>query len=252
MNDIFLLANASPVQLVFVCSIAFILSVLGGMSGYGAGLVMPVFMTPVIGVANVIPVMAVTMLINTGSRTLAFWQDIQWKQVRTMLIFGLPSCIAGAYCYTLLTSRWIAGILGIFLLASIPLRRIMRHLNFKLSDKGLRASSIGFGFINGGMAGTGIILISILMSAGLHSVSLIATDATISTTLAIFKIAVYGGSDRLNTDLTAMGILVGLCMAPGGFIARRLLNHVPVKIHAWVMEVVVFFGSILFIWRALW
>ncbi len=252
MNEEFLLASASPLQLIFVCSIAFILSVLGGMSGYGAGLVMPVFMTPVIGISNVIPVMAVTMLINTGFRSMAFWRDIQWKQVKLMLMFGLPSCIAGAYCYTLLSSRWIALILGCFLLASIPLRRFMNHLDFKLSDNGLRASGIGFGFINGGMAGTGIILISILMSAGLHSVTLIATDAIISTTLAVFKIAVYGSNDKLNIDLIAVGMLVGLCMAPGGFIARRLLNHVPVKVHAWVMEVVVFFGSMLFIWRALW
>ena len=252
MNSEFILANTSPLQLVVVCSVAFILSVLSGMSGYGAGLVMPVFLTPVIGVANVVPVMAVTMLLNTGCRALAFWRDVQWYQVRQMLFFGLPTCIAGAYCYTLLTSRWIALLLGIFLLASIPLRRIMNHLEYRLTDRGVRYSGIGFGFINGGMAGTGIILISILMSAGLHSVALIATDATISTTLAIFKIIIFGSSDKLNFDLIAVGMLVGLCMAPGGFLARRLLNHVPVKVHAWVMEVVVFFGSLMFIWRAVW
>lgn len=252
MNTLFIFADTSLWQLTLVCTVAFILSVLGGMSGYGAGLVMPVFLTPLVGIANVVPVMAVTMLLNTGSRSLAFGRDVQWRHTRNMLYFGLPSCVAGAYCYTLLSSQRIALFLGCFLLLSIPLRRFMKHIKYHLSEKGERISGIGFGFINGGMAGTGIILISILMSAGLNGAALIATDATISTILAIFKITIFGANSKLNLDLVTIGMLVGLCMAPGGFIARRLLQHVPIKVHAWVMEIVVFFGSILFIWRAVW
>ncbi len=191
------------------------------------------------------------MILNTGSRALAFWRDVQWDHVRNMLLFGLPMCITGAYCYTLLTSRWIALLLGIFLLISIPLRRLLSHLKYKLSHNGERLSGIGFGFINGGMAGTGIFLISILMSAGLSGAGLIATDATISTILAILKIIIFGATDNLNLDLAAAGMLTGLCMSPGGFIARRLLDHIPVRVHAWVMEIVVFFGSLMLIWRAI-
>jgi uncharacterized membrane protein YfcA len=252
MNNVFIFADANILHLSLVCLVAFVLSILGGMSGYGAGLIMPIFLTPVVGISNIIPVMAVTMLLNTGCRAMAFWCDINWAHTRNMLLFGLPSCIVGAYCYTLLSGRWIAMLLGLFLFISIPLRRIMNHMKYNLSPSGEKLSGIGFGFINGGMAGTGIILISILMSAGLNGVVLIATDATISTILAIFKIAIFGGNSILNTDLVTIGMLVGLCMSPGGFIARRLLKYVPVKVHAWVMEVIVFIGSLLFIWRAIW
>jgi uncharacterized membrane protein YfcA len=252
MNGSFYLADANLWQLALVCIVGFVISVLSGMSGYGAGLVMPVFLTPLVGISNVIPVMAITMLLNTGSRAMAFWKDVQWDHVRKLLLFGLPMCIAGAYCYTLLTSRWIALLLGIFLLVSIPLRRLLTHLKYQLSHNGERISGIGFGFINGGMAGTGIILISILMSAGLHGATLIATDATISTILAILKIIIFSATENLNLDLAAAGMLTGLCMSPGGFIARRLLDHIPVRVHAWVMEIVVFVGSLMIIWRALW
>ena len=251
MNGSFYLADASLWQLSLVGLVGFVISVLSGMSGYGAGLVMPVFLTPLVGVSNVIPVMAVTMLLNTGSRAIAFWRDVQWDHIRNILLFGLPMCITGAYCYTLLSSRWIALLLGIFLLISIPGRRLLTHLKYRLSQNGERISGIPFGFINGGMAGTGIVLISILLSAGLHGAALIGTDATISTILAVIKIIIFGATDNLNVDLAVAGMLTGLCMSPGGFIARRLLDHIPVRVHAWVMEIVVFFGSIMFIWRAI-
>ena len=52
----------SPLQLALACSVAFSASILGGLAGYGTGLILPVFLVPVVGVGNVIPVMAVAML----------------------------------------------------------------------------------------------------------------------------------------------------------------------------------------------
>jgi uncharacterized membrane protein YfcA len=106
-------------------------STLGGLSGFGTGLILPVFLAPLVGIANVIPVMAVAMLLSNGSRVAAFWRDVQWLHVRRMLVLGLPACVAGAYCYTLLSSQWIAALLGIFLLLSIPLRRLLRRAEFR-------------------------------------------------------------------------------------------------------------------------
>lgn len=251
MIETFDLASADPLQLSMLCVVAFIISILSGLSGYGAGLVIPVFMAPVVGVANVIPVMAVTMVFNGIGRTTAFRHDIQWYHVRQILLFGLPACIAGAWCYTLLSSRWVALLLGTFLLLSIPLRRTLTHLEYRLQQRGEQTVGIVFGFINGGMAGTGIILISILMSAGLGGAALIATDAMIALVLSITKIILFSGMAVLDHDLAIAGLLIGICTAPGGFIARRLLNHIPMRIHAWVMEVVVVFGGSVFLWQGL-
>ena len=244
MNEVFHLADASLLQLTLVCSVAFAVSILSGLAGYGAGLVLPAFLAPLVGIANVIPVMAVAMLFNNGSRVAAFWREIQWAHARYVLTLGLPACIAGAYGYTLLSSRWIAILLGIFLLASVPLRRVMHRMNFHLSHSGVRNAGAVFGFVNGGMAGTGIILVSILMSAGIHGTALIATDAIVSVTMAISKIALFSGLSKLTADLAATGLLIGLSTAPGAFIARRLLNHIPMRVHAWVMEAMVIIGAI--------
>ena len=53
-----LLGSAQVLQWLVVALVAFAASILGGLAGYGTGLVLPVVLAPVVGVANVIPVMA--------------------------------------------------------------------------------------------------------------------------------------------------------------------------------------------------
>lgn len=244
MIEAFQLANVDLPQLLLVCFVAFSVSILSGLAGYGAGLVLPAFLSPLVGITNVIPVMAIAMLLNNAGRIAAFWEDIQWHQIRSVLILGVPACMAGAYGYTLLSARWVSLLLGAFLLISVPLRRSLHRLSIRLSQRGVRNASAFFGFVNGGMAGTGIILMSILMSAGIQGAALIGTDAVITIILAVIKIGVFSGLAKINTDLAAVGLLIGLCTAPGGFIARWLLYHIPLHVHAWIMETMVVIGAI--------
>jgi uncharacterized membrane protein YfcA len=240
----------SPWQLALACFMALAASTLGGLSGFGTGLVLPVFLAPLVGIANVIPVMAVAMLLNNGSRIVAFWRDVQWLHVRRMLALGLPACVAGAYGYTLLSSQWIAALLGIFLLLSIPLRRVLRRAQFQFSRGAELGAGAFFGFIDGGMTGTGVILISILMSVGVAGSALIASDAVVSVIMGLAKVALFGRLAALNLELALTGLLVGLFTAPGAFLARAILRRIPAGVHAWIMEAVVVAGALGLLWHA--
>jgi uncharacterized membrane protein YfcA len=225
-------------------------STLGGLSGFGTGLVLPVFLAPLVGIGNVIPVMAVAMLLNNGSRIVAFRRDIQWLHVRRMLALGLPTCAAGAYCYTLLSSQWIAALLGIFLLLSIPLRRLLRRAQFQFSRGAELGAGAFYGFIDGGMTGTGVILISILMSVGVAGSALVASDAVVSVIMGLAKVALFGRLAALNLELALTGLLVGSFAAPGAFLARAILRRIPAGVHAWIMEAVVVAGALGLLWHA--
>jgi uncharacterized membrane protein YfcA len=107
-----------------------------------------------------------------------------------------------------------------------------------------------FGFIEGGMTGTGVILISMLMAAGVEGAALIATDAVVSTIMGLAKVALFGGVARLDAPLALTGALVGLCTAPGAFAARALLARLPQQLHLRIMEAVVVAGGLGFLWRA--
>jgi uncharacterized membrane protein YfcA len=230
--------------------VAFGAAVLGGLAGYGTGLILPIALAPVIGVANIIPVMAVAMMINNASRVLAFRRDIHWPHVRRMLVLGLPACLIGAWGYTRLDARWVALLLGLFMLASIPLRRWLQRARMQLRPGGELVAGGVFGFVEGGMTGTGVILISILMAAGVEGAALIATDAVVSTIMGLAKVLLFGGVARLDAALAVTGMLVGLCTAPGAFVARALLARLPQHLHLHIMEAVVVVGGLGFLWRA--
>ena len=100
-DSAFQLAHVGAGALALVGAVAFAASILGGLSGYGTGLVLPIFLAPVVGVANIVPVMAVGMAFNNASRVVAFRHSIEWPHVRRILVFGLPACAAGAYGYTM-------------------------------------------------------------------------------------------------------------------------------------------------------
>ena len=100
--------------------------------------------------------------------------------------------MAGAYGYTLLEGRTIAFLIGTFLILSVPLRRWLVHANASVGPGVERGAGALFGFINGGMTGTGTVLIAILMAAGVQGAALIATDAVISFTMGVVKVALFG------------------------------------------------------------
>ena len=243
---------ASPAQFALACLVAFLASVLGGLSGFGTGLVLPAFLAPLVGVSNVIPLMAVAMLFNNGSRVVAFWHEIEWPHVRRMLLFGLPACAAGAYSYTLLSARWVALLLGAFLLISIPLRRFLKQAKFRFSGVSEVAAGAGFGFVNGGMSGAGVVLISILMSAGVQGGALIATDAIISLIMGSAKVMLFSSLSALDLKLALVGLLVGVWTAPGAFVARSLLKRIPARVHASFMEAIVAVGALSLLWQVKW
>jgi len=250
LDSAFQLADVSAAQFVLIGGVAFAAAVLGGLAGYGTGIIVPIFLAPVVGMVNVVPVMAVGMLIANASRATAFWRDIQWPHAKRILAAGLPACVAGAYGYTLLDAQWVALLLGAFFVVSVPLRRFLARAGWRLGARGVTVAGGGFGFVNGAMTGVGLLLISTLMAAGVEGAALIGTDAIISVVMEVAKIALFGGAARLDAELALAGLLIGACTAPGGFVARWLLARIPIRVHTAFMEVVVLAGGASFLWRA--
>lgn len=251
MDSAFQLSAISVSQLALISSAAFAASILGGLAGYGVGLILPIFIAPVIGIANVIPVMAIVAVVTNASRIAAFYRDIDATQVRRILAGGLPASMVGAYAFTRLDTPAVALLLGVFLLLSVPLRRFLARKKYQLERRGTLAAGAGFGLLFGGTTGTGLILLSILMAAGVQGAALIGTDATIAIIMNAAKVAVFSGSLRVDTQIALAGLLIGLCTVPGAFVARWLLKKFTVRTHAALMDAIVVAGGAGFLWRAL-
>ena len=239
------MADLSGLQITLACFVSVLASTLGSFTGFGAGLILTLFLIPIIGTHSVVPVMAVAGLISNCGRCYAFRRHIHWLHARQLLWLGLPACCLGAYGYTLLNARWVGVALAITLLVSVAFRHwwLPRHrCQFNTATE--LSAGAAFGFINGGVTGTGVFLISILMSVGLTGPVLLATDALVSLVMGVAKVLLFGQTQALNMEFTLLGLVLGVATLPGAFIARYLLTRIPTKVHRIIMEAIVVIGAI--------
>ena len=137
------------------------------------------------------------------------------------------------------------------LISSVPLRRLARRRDVKISDTGLAVGAVGYGVVVGGTVGAGVILLSLLMAAGLEGAAVIATDAMISVATGLIKISVFGLAGVVTAQVLAFALLIGAVAIPGAFFAKTFVERMPVHIHAAILDVAVIAGGVMMISSAL-
>ena len=237
------LTDISPAQLLVVALTALFASVIGGVAGYGTGALMPLVLVPIVGAEPVVPIIAISALFSNSSRALAFRRMVDGRRALIVLVAAIPTCIVGAYGYTRLNNSGAMLVIGTMLMASVPLRRLLRRRQARLGNTGLAAGAVGYGIAVGGTAGAGIILLSLLMAAGLEGGAVIATDAAISIAIGAVKIAVFGMVGVVGPQVLALAVLIGIVAWPGAFLAKSLVDCMPVHLHAAILDSVVLCGG---------
>jgi uncharacterized membrane protein YfcA len=236
-------ADISFAQLALITGAALIASVIGGVSGYGTGALMPLVLVPILGPAPVVPIIALSSIFSNTGRTAAFHRLIDRRRVLIVLAAAVPTCMLGAWGYTLLSGRGAALVIGSMLALSVPLRRVLRRRGFALSDRALAVASLGYGVLVGGTTGSGIILLSLLMAAGLQGGNVIATDALISIIISFVKLTVFGFAGVMDAQAVAVALLIGVIALPGSFLAKLMVERMPLRVHSAILDVVVITGG---------
>jgi uncharacterized membrane protein YfcA len=244
------LAALSPLQLLSVVGMALLASVVGGVAGYGTGALMPLVLVPIVGAEPIVPIIAISALMTNTSRAVAFRHLVDFRRTLIVLVASMPMSALGAWGYTFLTSVGASVVIGGMLMLSVPLRRLLKRREVQVSDRGLAASSIGYGLVVGGTVGSGIILLSLLMAAGLEGGAVIATDATISIVLGLIKIAVFGVAGVVGAQVIAIALVIGVIAFPGAFLAKALVDRMPIHLHTALLDAVVLVGGAFVILRA--
>jgi len=142
-------------------------------------------------------------------------------------------------------------VIGSMLILSVPLRRTLRRRAVRIGDAGLGASAVGYGVVVGGTSGSGVILLSLLMAAGLEGASVIATDAVISVATSVIKISVFGLAGVVTPQVVAFALLIGGIALPGTFLAKAFVERMPVHVHTAILDAAVIAGGLVMISAAL-
>jgi uncharacterized membrane protein YfcA len=225
--------------------------VVGGVAGYGTGALMPLVLVPIVGAEPVVPIISIAALLTNIGRAAAFRHLIDTRRANIVLISALPTCVIGAWGYTRLSGKGALIVIGSMLIATVPLRRLMRRRGFALSNRGLAAAAFGWGPLAGGTVGAGIILLSLLMAARLEGAAVIATDAVVSIGIGLAKLATFGLAGVVTAQVITVALLIGVVAFPGAFLARRLVDRLPLHLHTAILDAVVIGGGAVMILNAI-
>ena len=236
-------AGISLPQLLLIAAMGVLTSLIGGVAGYGTGALMPLVLVPIVGAAPIVPITAISAMMTNGSRAAAFRKSIDPRRAMIVLVSAFPGCALGAYGYTLLTSAGVMILIGSMLALSVPLRRTLRARGFHFDDRRLAIASVLWGVLVGGTSGAGVILLAMLMGAGLEGAAVIGTDAVISVLLGVIKIAVFAYAGAITGQVVAVALLIGVVALPGAFLARALVERLPIHIHTAMLDAVVVIGG---------
>ena len=246
-----LLPEVSVAELALIAALAAVSAVAGGVAGYGTGALMPLVLVPIVGAAPVVPIIAISAMFTNTARVAAFRRLLDRRRAVIALLAALPTCVFGAWLYTLLTGRGAALIIGSTLIATVPLRRLVKRRGHELSDKAFAAAAAGWGVVVGGTTGAGVILLSLLMASGLEGAAVIATDAAVSLGMGVVKLAVFGAAGALTTTVVVIAVLIGLVAFPCTFLAKLIIERLPVHVHTAMLDAVVAIGGGMMIFGAL-
>jgi uncharacterized membrane protein YfcA len=238
-------------QLALVAGAALVTAVIGGIAGYGTGILMPLVLVPILGPEPVVPVMSIASFIVNAGRIAAFRRLIEFRPALIVLAAAVPTCVLGAWLYTRLSGAGAQIVIGAFLMASVPLCWLLRNKGLSIGEGGLAAGAAGFGVVTGAASGTGVILVSLLMAAGLGGAAVIATDAAISLIVHLVQASVFGVAGVIDADVIAVALLIGIFALPGAFVARAIVDRLSINLHTAILDVVVLLGGGLMVGSAI-
>ena len=184
------------ISLLPVMALAFFGSIVGGMTGYGAGLLLPLLLVPLVGAIPVVPIVALGAIANNVSRAVVFRDLIDRDKALSGALLALPGAALTAWGYTLLSGRTVQIVIGSVLLAMVIARHALKRLDRHISHGTFRGLMAGYGMITGGTTGAGVVLVSVLMATGMTGAAVVATDAAITIALTLMKVAVFAASVR--------------------------------------------------------
>ena len=225
---------------------AFIASLFHTVSGFAGALIMVISLAPILGIKTVVPVVAVSALINNITRLWVFRRDLVKPIFFSLIVTALPGMVIGAFIFVYLSVQTIALVLGIFMILSVPGRRLLKNRGVQVGRWGFAAIGPAYGVIAGVTMGAGLMLAPFFLGAGLVGSQIIAITGAIGVTLNMTKVIVFGASPLLNFPLICVGLILGLCTIPAAYAGRWILQRTPIRVHTVLVEVVILAGAAFF------
>jgi uncharacterized protein len=226
-------------------------STIGGVAGFGAGIVMIPVIAWAMGVKATVPVLTVAMLVGNLARVWFSRREFDGRVVGTFLVGAVPAAVVGALLYTRIESEWVSRIIGSFMLASVPARRWLLAHGVRIRLGHFPVIGGVFGCLSSMVGSVGPIMSPFFLGYGLRRGAYIATDALCTVGMYIPRGLVFRANDLLTGQIVAVGLSIGAVMIVGAWAGRRILDRTSDRVFLRLIEgLLLVFGLQFLLWPA--
>jgi uncharacterized membrane protein YfcA len=222
--------------LLVLLPVAFVASIVSGVAGFGAGVLLLPFIAWTAGIKATAPVLTVAMLVGNIGRIWWSRGEIDRRVVWRYLLGAVPGTAIGALLYAGATTESLGRVIGVFLIAAVPLRRLLVTTHVRVRLAHFPFLGLVFGALSSVVVTTGPITTPFFLSYGLRRGAFIATEATASLAIHLTRGAAFARLHVLTWDWTVLGLSLGAVMFVGTWVARRILERMSDRVFLGAIE----------------
>jgi uncharacterized membrane protein YfcA len=200
-------------------------STVGGVAGFGAGVILLPALALVLGVRTAVVTLTVTMLLGNVSRIWWSRGDIHWPIVRRYLLGAVPGTALGVVVFAGASSAGLSAIIGAFLIAAVPLRRLLLTRHFTVRLRHFAPLGAITGVISALVVTTGPMITPFFLAYGLRRGAFIATEASCALAMHLVRGAGFAKLALVTRETALLGLTLGATMFVGSWLGRRIVDR---------------------------
>ncbi|MFH1050098.1 MAG: sulfite exporter TauE/SafE family protein [bacterium] len=224
------------IDIIILILMAFLASIISGVAGFGGALLLLPVLSSIIDIQSAIAILTICQIFGNCSRVAFGFKDLEWKPILIFLLGAIPLCILGSLFMVKSDTGLIKVIVGSFLIIFALSKRFFlkdKVINHKLFFVGGSVT----GFLSGLVGSAGPLGAAFFLTLNLSAVSYIASEAFTALSIHIVKMIVYGNFLILSGKVLIYGLLLGITMIAGTWIARKIAEKLPKIVFMIIVEI---------------
>ena len=226
-----------PLTWMILIGTALLGSTIGGIAGLGAGILLLPVAAWTLGIRAAVPVLTVTMLLGNLARIWWSRHELHTGVTLRFIAGAVPATAMGVMIFAGASSEWLGRAIGAFLLAAVPLRRL-------LTSGRLHVRAAHFPFVGGAVGllsalvvTTGPVVTPFFLAYGLRRGAFIATEAVCAGAMHVARGLVFARYRMIGAETLIIGLVLGVTMFAGAWIGRRMLDRMSDRVFLALIEV---------------
>ena len=190
----------------------------------------------VVGLRSAVPVLTVAMTIGNLSRIWWSRGELDRAVVLRFALGAMPATVLGTAIYAGAPTDWLGRFVGVFLIASVPLRRILATDLFRMRLRYFPVLGAIVGLVSGLIVTTGPLNTPFFLSYGLRRSAYVGTEAVCAMVMHLARGATLARYALLTWETLALGLVLGATMFAGTWLGRRVLDRMSDRIFLGIIE----------------